>query len=97
MRNPLAPIRQGVRIASAAKSSDAQRRWSHAMIERQVQHMSLLLDDLLDVSRIGRGTLLLRRSNEVLSVVLDTALEAARPHFEGQASPFGEVAFPPSR
>jgi PAS domain S-box-containing protein len=84
MRNPLAPIRQGVRIAGAAKSSDAQRRWSHAMIERQVQHMSLLLDDLLDVSRIGRGTLLLRRSNEVLSVVLDTALEAARPHFEAK-------------
>jgi signal transduction histidine kinase/ActR/RegA family two-component response regulator len=84
LRNPLAPIRQGVRIAAAANSTDAQRRWSHAIIERQVQHMSLLLDDLLDVSRIGRGTLLLRKSDELLSVVMDTALEAVRPHFEAK-------------
>jgi len=84
LRNPLAPIRQGVRIAAAAKSTDAQRRWSHAIIERQVQHMSLLLDDLLDVSRVGRGTLLLRKSREPLTVVVDTALEAARPHFEAK-------------
>jgi CheY-like chemotaxis protein len=46
--------------------------------------MSLLLDDLLDASRIGRGTLLLRKSNELLSVVIDTALEAARPHIEAK-------------
>jgi PAS domain S-box-containing protein len=84
LRNPLAPIRQGVRIAAAAKATDAQRRWSHAIIERQVQHMSLLLDDLLDVSRIGRGTLLLRKSRELLSGVVDTALEAARPHLEAK-------------
>jgi PAS domain S-box-containing protein len=84
LRNPLAPIRQSARIAAAANSTDAQRRWSHAIIERQVQHMSLLLDDLLDVSRVGRGTLLLRKSNEVLSVVMDTALETARPHLEAK-------------
>jgi PAS domain S-box-containing protein len=95
MRNPLAPIRQGVRIAAAANSTDAQRRWSHAIIERQVQHMSLLLDDLLDVSRIGRGTLLLRKSNELLSVVLDTALEAARPHFEAKRHRL-EKSLPPA-
>jgi PAS domain S-box-containing protein len=84
LRNPLAPIRQGVRIAAATKSTDAQRRWSHAIIERQVQHMSLLLDDLLDVSRVGRGTLLLRKSREPLALVMDTALEAARPHIEAK-------------
>ena len=84
LRNPLAPIRQSVRIAASMKATDAQRRWSHAIIERQVQHMSLLLDDLLDVSRIGRGTLLLRKSDELLSVVIDTALEVARPHLEAK-------------
>jgi PAS domain S-box-containing protein len=84
LRNPLAPIRQGTRIAAATNATEAQRRWSHAIIERQVQHMSLLLDDLLDVSRIGRGTLLLRKSNELLSMVMDTALEAARPHLEAK-------------
>jgi CheY-like chemotaxis protein/two-component sensor histidine kinase len=46
--------------------------------------MALLLDDLLDVSRIGRGTLLLRRSSELFSVVMDTAVEAARPHLEAK-------------
>ena len=84
LRNPLAPIRQGVRIAASTKATEAQRRWSYAIIERQVQHMSLLLDDLLDVSRIGRGTLLLRKSNDHLSVVMDTAIEAARPHLEAK-------------
>jgi PAS domain S-box-containing protein len=84
LRNPLAPIRQGVRIAAAPNSTDAQRRWSHAIIERQVQHMSLLLDDLLDVSRIGRGTLLLRKSSELVSLVIETGLEAARPHLEAK-------------
>jgi PAS domain S-box-containing protein len=95
LRNPLAPIRQGVRIAAAANSTEAQRRWSHAIIERQVQHMSLLLDDLLDVSRIGRGTLLLRKSDELLSVVMDTALEAARPHFEAKRHRL-EKSLPPT-
>jgi len=95
LRNPLAPIRQGVRIAAAMNSTDAQRRWSHAIIERQVQHMSLLLDDLLDVSRIGRGTLLLRKSSELISVVMDTALEAARPHLEAKRHRL-EKSLPPT-
>jgi signal transduction histidine kinase/ActR/RegA family two-component response regulator len=84
LRNPLAPIRQSVRLAAAPHSTEAQRRWSHAIIERQVQQMSLLLDDLLDVSRIGRGTLLLRKSPEWFSVVMDTAIETARPHIEAK-------------
>jgi signal transduction histidine kinase/ActR/RegA family two-component response regulator len=95
LRNPLAPIRQGVRIAAATQATDAQRRWSHAIIERQVQHMSLLLDDLLDVSRIGRGTLLLRKSHELLSLVMDTAAEAARPHLEAKRHRL-EKSLPPT-
>jgi PAS domain S-box-containing protein len=84
LRNPLAPIRQGVRVAAANKSTDAQKRWSLGIIERQVQHMSLLLDDLLDASRIGRGTLLLRRSQEPLSSIVNAAMETARPHIEAK-------------
>jgi PAS domain S-box-containing protein len=95
LRNPLAPIRQSVRIAASTKATEAQRRWSHAVIERQVQHMSLLLDDLLDVSRIGRGSLLLRKSNELLSVVMDTAIEAARPHLEAKRHRL-EKSLPPT-
>ncbi len=84
LRNPLAPIRQAVRVAGAGNASDAQKRWSHGIIERQVQHMSVLLDDLLDVSRIGRGTLLLRKSREPLAAIVDTAIETARPHIEAK-------------
>jgi PAS domain S-box-containing protein len=84
LRNPLAPIRQSVRVTAASNSTEAQRRWSYAIIERQVQHMSLLLDDLLDISRVGRGTLLLRKSKELLSAVMDIAIETARPHMEAK-------------
>jgi signal transduction histidine kinase/CheY-like chemotaxis protein len=84
LRNPLAAIRQGVRIARAITAADAQKRWGHAVIERQVNHMSLLLDDLLDVARVGRGTLLLRKSQEALAELVDTAVETARPHIEAK-------------
>lgn len=93
LRNPLAPIRQAVRIARSGASSEAQRRWSHGVIERQVQNMSLLLEDLLDVSRIGRGTLLLRKSRELLAAVVTAAIETARPHIEARRHRL-EVALP---
>ena len=60
LRNPLAPIRQAARLSRSPNATEAQRRWSQDVIERQVQHMALLLDDLLDVSRITRGKLELR-------------------------------------
>jgi PAS domain S-box-containing protein len=79
LRNPLAPIRQAAAIARSDKATESQKRWSHDVIERQVQHMSLLLDDLLDVSRITHGTLQLRRKRVDLRSVLDAAVETARP------------------
>jgi PAS domain S-box-containing protein len=84
LRNPLAPIRQATRIARSAAASDSQKQWGHDVIERQVQGMALLLDDLLDVSRITRGTLLLRKSSVTLSSVIDGAVESARPHIEAK-------------
>ena len=60
LRNPLAPIRQATMISMSPGASEEQKRWSHEVITRQVRHMSLLLDDLLDISRITRGTLELR-------------------------------------
>jgi PAS domain S-box-containing protein len=79
LRNPLAPIRQAAMISKAPSSTDAQKRWSHDVIARQVHHMSLLLDDLLDVSRITRGTLQLRKQATELASVIDAAVETARP------------------
>jgi signal transduction histidine kinase/ActR/RegA family two-component response regulator len=84
LRNPLAPIRQAAMIAGIATATEAQKRWSHSVIERQVQHMSLLLDDLLDVSRITRGRLELRKQRTDLASVVSVALEAARPMIESK-------------
>ena len=79
LRNPLAPIRQAVRIAKAPNATAEQLRWSHDVIERQSSHMALLLDDLLDMTRISRGQLQLRRTVLELGAVIDPAIETARP------------------
>jgi signal transduction histidine kinase len=84
LRNPLAPIRQAALISKAPGATDAQKRWSHDVIDRQVQHMSLLLDDLLDISRVTRGTLALRMQPTELASVIDTAVETARPTIDSK-------------
>ena len=84
LRNPLAPIRQAALISKMPSATEAQKRWSHDVISRQVHHMSLLLDDLLDVSRITRGTLQLRKQATELSSVIDAAVETARPTLDAK-------------
>jgi signal transduction histidine kinase len=79
LRNPLAPIRQASAVARLPQATEAQKRWSHEVIERQVGHMALLLDDLLDVSRITRGRLELRRGTHLLAEMMAAAVETARP------------------
>jgi PAS domain S-box-containing protein len=79
LRNPLAPIRQAALISKAPGATEAQKRWSHDVIERQVQYMSLLLDDLLDISRVTRGTLVLRMQPTELLAAVNMAIETARP------------------
>jgi len=84
LRNPLAPIRQAALLSSSAQATEAQKRWSHGVIERQVQHMALLLDDLLDISRITRGALNLRLAQVALNEVIESAVETARPVVEAR-------------
>jgi PAS domain S-box-containing protein len=88
LRNPLAPIRQAALISESEHATDAQRRWSHNVITRQVHHMSLLLDDLLDISRITRGTLQLRPENTELADILEAAVETARPVIDAKRHTF---------
>ena len=88
LRNPLAPIRQAAFISRAASATEAQKRWSHDVISRQVQHMSLLLDDLLDISRVTRGTLELRVEMTELAAVVDAAIETARPMIDAKRHRF---------
>lgn len=79
LRNPLAPIRQAALISRAPHASEEQKRWSHEVIERQLRNMSLLLDDLLDISRVTRGTLVLRMQQTELATLVDAAVETAQP------------------
>ena len=79
LRNPLAPIRNAVRILDSDAADDRQRKWGREVIARQVQRMSLLLDDLLDVSRITRGQLELKKDYVDLKAVVSIAVETARP------------------
>ena len=88
LRNPLAPIRQAALIAKSREATAAQKQWSHDVISRQVQNMSLLLDDLLDVSRVTRGTLELRLQATDLAAVVDAAVETARPTIEAKGHRF---------
>ena len=84
LRNPLAPIRNAVFILNAANADPAQRQLARSVIDRQVRHMSLLLDDLLDVSRVTRGQFELKREYVDLRSVCDVAVETARPLIEAK-------------
>ncbi|RIL01327.1 MAG: hypothetical protein DCC71_18125 [Proteobacteria bacterium] len=82
LRNPLAPIRNAAQFLKLQPAADPKVRIASDMVERQVEHMSRLIDDLLDVSRITQGKLQLRRERVHLAEVVQNALDATRPHVE---------------
>jgi PAS domain S-box-containing protein len=85
LRNPLGPIRSAVEMLRIDGLSDAERREMRDVIERQVIHMARITDDLLDVSRISRGKVLLRREPVDLAKL---ARDAARD-FAGEIADAG--------
>ena len=85
LRNPLAPIRNAVGIMRHAdKASPQQLAWCRDIIERQVAQMTRLLEDLLDVSRVTRNEIDLRRERIDLLRAVEQALEASRPLIEAR-------------
>jgi two-component system CheB/CheR fusion protein len=81
LRNPLAPIRNAAQILK--RTSDRPRvEQTSAIIERQVEHLARLLDDLLEVSRLTRGLIELEREPVEVSSVIDAAIEQCRPLIE---------------
>jgi PAS domain S-box-containing protein len=79
LRNPLAPLRNGLQVMRLAGIDGAATDEARAMMERQLGHMVRLIDDLLDVSRISQNKLELRRGRVLLSDVVTSAVETARP------------------
>jgi signal transduction histidine kinase/ActR/RegA family two-component response regulator len=82
LRNPLAPIRNSVQILRAQGAPVTDLQWATEVIDRQVRQMTRLVDDLLDVSRITRGKIELRRQQVELSEIVTSAVEASRPLLE---------------
>jgi len=79
LRNPLAPIRNAVEIMRRSPMTDPQLTWSRDVIERQVKHLSRLVDDLLDVSRITRGNINLNRERLNVGAIVSRAIETVQP------------------
>jgi PAS domain S-box-containing protein len=79
LRNPLAPLRNGLQIMRLAANKRDAVEQSLPVLERQLEHLVRLVDDLLDVSRISRGKIVLRKERIGLAGVVGTALEASEP------------------
>ncbi|MGK9067349.1 hybrid sensor histidine kinase/response regulator [Stutzerimonas chloritidismutans] len=84
LRNPLAPIRLAAGLFGSPSATEAQKLRSQQIIERQVRHMALLLDDLFDISRITLGKLVLRKDWLDLRSVVEAAVETARAKIEAK-------------
>ena len=82
LRNPLAPIANAAAVMRDARADDAKvLRWAGEIVGTQVEHMVRIVEDLLDASRIARGTVTLRKEPVPLSVIIGRAVETSRPHF----------------
>ncbi len=78
LRNPLAAIRHALDIGNLSDDIDTTR-WVQGVVGRQASHLSRLVDDLLDVARIARGKVKLRKETVDIATVLDRAVEATLP------------------
>jgi signal transduction histidine kinase/CheY-like chemotaxis protein len=79
LRNPLAPLRSGVEVLAYTAGDEASVRNTCAIMERQVQHMVRLIDDLMDVGRISTGRLVLKKDVMDIGAAADIAVEAVEP------------------
>jgi two-component system CheB/CheR fusion protein len=84
LRNPMAAISAAVRLMGTRGLDEPRLERARDAAERQVRHMARLLDDLLDVARITRGTIALHPGDVALGDVLETAIDTARPAIEAK-------------
>ena len=83
LRNPLAPMRNGLQILRMAGTDPAATAQVQEMLERQTNHLVRLVDDLMEVARVTRGRIELRREPVDLGAMLRSAVETSRPLIEG--------------
>ena len=83
LRNPLAPLRNGLEVLRRTGEPTERQASIHAMMGRQVDHLVRLVDELMEVSRITRGHVSLQNEVVALVDIVDSALETTRPLLEG--------------
>jgi signal transduction histidine kinase len=84
LRNPLAPIHNAVRIMRMKPMGDTQLEWARDVIDRQAAHLTRLVDDLLDVSRITRGKINIEAKPFDLAAAVARAVETVQPMLSQQ-------------
>ena len=84
LRNPLAPIRTGLDLMDMPECDAATAQWTRTMMKQQLQQLVRLVDNLLDVSRIMRGKIQLRKERASLAEVVARGVETARPAIDAQ-------------
>lgn len=84
LRNPLAPIRNGLHIMQLAQADAEMAERTRSMMERQVEQLTRLIDDLMDVSRISLGKIQLRKATMPLAAAVQNAVESSRTLIEVQ-------------
>ncbi|MEN6586956.1 MAG: PAS domain-containing protein [Sulfuricella sp.] len=84
LRNPLVPIRNAAHVLGLLALDEPRIKWAQETIEGQVNHLTRLVDDLLDMSRIVRGKVALQRAEVAFADLAASALEAARPLVDGK-------------
>lgn len=84
LRNPLAPIRNAVQVLKTQIAANPTLDWCSKIIDRQVSHMALLLDDLLDVARIMQDKIVLKMDRFDFSEIFDNAIETVHPLIESR-------------
>jgi PAS domain S-box-containing protein len=94
LRNPLAPLRNGLQVMRLAAGDAALVAKTRDMMERQLSHMVRMIDDLLEVSRIRSNKMELRRSRVALADVIRSAVETTRPALEAAGHEL-TVSLPP--
>ena len=82
LRNPLAPIRNAVQLQRRADPTDPMQETARQIIDRQSTQLARIVDDLLDISRITRGTLAMEMNTCEVASIVDRAIETARPSME---------------
>ncbi len=95
LRGPLAPILSAIQFLRAKGPADPEIRWAAGVIERQSQQLARLVDDVLDIFRIGQGKLHLRRGLVDLADVVAQAVESGRPLMDAKGLRL-EISLPES-